>query len=47
LTTTGELHLHEVRQITRDRLDERLKHLPTEQLNQLLDGLEELSQVFM
>lgn len=46
LTAAGEDHLQEVRQITGDRFDEKLKHLPTDQLKKLLDGLEELSQIF-
>ena len=45
-TAAGEDHLQEVRQITGDRFDEKLKHLPTDQLKKLLDGLEELSQIF-
>lgn len=46
LTSAGEEHLQKVRQITRDRLADKLSHLPTEQLIHCLDGLEELSQVF-
>jgi len=47
LTAPGEEHLQEVRQVTSDRFDERLRHLPDEQLRKLIDGLEELSQIFV
>jgi len=46
LTIAGEEHLQQVRQVTSDRLEEQLKYLPTELLQKLLDGLDELSQVF-
>ena len=46
LTTTGTAHLQQVRQMTRDRLADKLAHLPTDQIANLLNGLEELSQIF-
>jgi len=47
LTITGEEHLQQVRQSTSDRLEEKLNYLSTDLLQKLLDGLDELSQVFM
>lgn len=47
LTSAGEEHLQEVRQITRDRLADKIAHLPPEHLANLLNGLEELSQIFV
>jgi DNA-binding MarR family transcriptional regulator len=47
LTAAGEDHLQEVRQLTRDRLADKLANLPTDQLANLIEGLEELSQVFL
>jgi DNA-binding MarR family transcriptional regulator len=46
LTAAGEEHLQQVRQVTRDRLAIKLADLPPDQLTRLIDGLEELSQVF-
>lgn len=46
LTVAGEEHLQQVRQVTSDRLADKLVHLPVEQLANLLDGLEELIQIF-
>ncbi|TYQ24483.1 MarR family transcriptional regulator [Pseudanabaena sp. UWO311] len=47
LTVAGEEHLQQVRQITRDRLADKIAHLPPEHLAHLLNGLEELSQIFV
>lgn len=47
LTAAGEEHLQEVRQVTRDRLAEKLADLSLEQLTNLIAGLEELSQIFV
>ena len=47
LTVAGEEHLQQVRQITRDRLADKIAHLPPEHLANLLNGLEELSQIFV
>ena len=47
LTQSGEAHLQQVRQITRDRLADKMAHLPPERLANLLNGLEELSQIFV
>jgi DNA-binding MarR family transcriptional regulator len=47
LTTAGEEHLQEVRQVTSDRLADKLADLSTEQLSNLINGLEELSQIFI
>ncbi len=47
LTTAGEEHLQQVRQLTCDRLADKLADLPTEQLSNLINGLEELSQIFI
>lgn len=46
LTIAGEEHLQQVRQVTSDRLADKLAHLPPEQLTHLIKGLEELSQIF-
>jgi DNA-binding MarR family transcriptional regulator len=46
LTTAGEEHLQQVRQVTSDRLSDKLADLPTDRLASLIEGLEELSQVF-
>jgi DNA-binding MarR family transcriptional regulator len=47
LTVAGEEHLQQVRKITRDRLADKIAHLPPEHLANLLNGLEELSQIFV
>ncbi|NUN65456.1 MarR family transcriptional regulator [Pseudanabaena biceps] len=47
LTIAGEEHLQQVRQLTRDRLADKLADLPTEQLTNLINGLEELNQIFI
>ena len=47
LMQSGEAHLQQVRQITRDRLADKMAHLPPERLANLLNGLEELSQIFV
>jgi DNA-binding MarR family transcriptional regulator len=47
LTAAGEEHLQEVRQVTRDRLADKLAHLSTAQLTNLINALEELSQIFV
>lgn len=47
LTVAGEKHLKQVRQITRDRLADKMAHLPPERLANLIGGLEELSQIFI
>ncbi|CAN1213266.1 MarR family transcriptional regulator [Tumidithrix helvetica PCC 7403] len=46
LTPKGEEHLQSVRQVTRDRIADRLSHLLEDRLANLLDGLEELSLIF-
>ncbi|WP_126386566.1 MarR family winged helix-turn-helix transcriptional regulator [Pseudanabaena sp. ABRG5-3] len=46
LTPAGEEHLQQVRQISCDRLAEKLVDLSPEQLADLIAGLEELSQIF-
>ena len=47
LTPMGEAHLQQVRQTTCDRLADKLGHLSTEQLTDLVSGLEELSEIFV
>ncbi len=46
LTDTGEEHLQQVRQITRDHLAYKLADLPADQLTNLINDLEELKQIF-
>jgi len=46
LTATGEEHLQQVRQITRDRLAYKLADLPADRLTNLINDLEELKQIF-
>jgi DNA-binding MarR family transcriptional regulator len=46
LTIAGEEHLQKVRQTTCDRIADRLAQLPADRLASLINGLEELSQIF-
>jgi DNA-binding MarR family transcriptional regulator len=47
LTVAGEEHLQQVRQVTSDRLADKLVHLSPVQMAKLINGLEELSQIFV
>ncbi len=47
LTDAGEEHLKKVRQELCDRIVDKLGHLPADRLENLLNGLEELSQIFV
>ncbi len=45
LTVAGKEHLQQVRQITCDRLAQKLDHLSSDQLTILMKGLEDLSHI--